>query len=658
MKISVNKNVPDPKGQTSGMRIDSDVKIDFKAMVSAATEIKSSVQEIRDTINNFNKEYPEGLTSVKLAVKSDLDADKKFWKDYANTVKENFKNTDFKEEFKYIGATAFNNAVLDTQAKYGTPQSMAILQVAEKLVSGKGKFTLDDGLSVASNLIKGLFKPKFGESAEDSGELWNGCENAIEAMKQNLESFQNAGPTNYTKVYGKKNPYYGDYALLLVDLLGTNASFQLSWQDNIHDEGNGDWDVWGERETSIAEFRKYKDGTYNPEEEGTLHHEDDKVTEERDMSLSKFDEGNIKEYLTEIEKLYPVVPKDNGNDEPVTYTGSSIPTESKDRMKVWAHREPKAKIKEREQQIESFTNGKISFSDNLDILRQVWFYLLMGKTNDGAPNSEKKTGTGSYHFFNTGAETDEEKVAKHIINELTKIGDFAFSNMWEAFLIKHPNNEFGGTNKITGIDIVQNFFRGTLSKVDDSTADGAAERNFIRCQLGITSNKIDAEADVFRVKYAKVQIPEKKRKTITWNVGGKTIEVMTSGIEEAKTASVSIDSDSFLAFHQAILNQTNLLTEKAFSGNQMYTANRKNKYSLVVRFNSMPSMRYRNIQVDNKNENINWNNKIYVFEDVVFLGTGTNLHLSQGGGEAYKPEYKFVYRQSYWSSIEGKNASV
>jgi hypothetical protein len=62
-------------------------------------------------------------------------------------------------------------------------------------------------------------------------------------------------------------------------------------------------------------------------------------------------------------------------------------------------------------------------------------------------------------------------------------------------------------------------------------------------------------------------------------------------------------------------------------------------------------MRYRNIQVDNKNENINWNNKIYVFEDVVFLGTGTNLHLSQGGGEAYKPEYKFVYRQSYWSSI-------
>lgn len=632
MKISVNKNVPDPKGQTSGTRIDSDIKIDFKAMVNAATEVKSSVQEIRDTINNFNKEYPEGLTSVKLAVKSDLDADKKFWKDYANTVKENFKNTDFKEEFKYIGATAFNNAVLDTQAKYGTPQSMAILQVAEKLVSGKGKFTLDDGLSIASNLIKGLFKPKFGGSAEDSGELWNGCENAIKAIEQNGEAFTKAKPLTFVKAQGYNNPYINSYIEKDIEFWRSreklsNPNSRVHDEDNsgkwnvgekeladptskVHDEGNGDWDVWGERETSIAEFRKNKDGTYNPEDEGTLHTEDDSIAELREKSIEPFSD--------EIYRLFAV------HDEKEEWNG------------------------ERNTTLSYFTNGHIVGKSNLEILRQVWQYLLTGKTND---DDSKKDGSDSYNAYNANAQKDIDKKAKHIINELTKIGDFAFSNMWEAFLIKHPNNEFGGTNKITGMDIVQNFFRGALSKVDDSTANGAAERNFIRCQLGITSNKIDAEADVFRVKYAKVQIPEKKRKTITWNVGGKTIEVMTSGIEEAKTASVSIDSDSFLAFHQAILNQTNLLTEKAFSGSQMYTANRKNKYSLVVRFNSMPSMRYRNIQVDSKNENINWNNKIYVFEDVVFLGTGTNLHLSQGGGEAYKPEYRFVYRQSYWSSI-------
>ena len=159
------------------------------------------------------------------------------------------------------------------------------------------------------------------------------------------------------------------------------------------------------------------------------------------------------------------------------------------------------------------------------------------------------------------------------------------------------------------------------------------------------------EADVFRVKYAKVEIPEKKRDTITFRVGGVPVEVLTASTNMENQSKISIDSDSFLGFHQAILNQTNLLADKHMSGNHMYTGNRQDKYSLVVRFNSVVGRRYKNLDDDYK-KNVNWNNMIYVFEDVIFLGTGTELQLTQQGGSIYQPEYDFLYRQSYWMSIE------
>ena len=298
-------------------------------------------------------------------------------------------------------------------------------------------------------------------------------------------------------------------------------------------------------------------------------------------------------------------------------------------------------VKQFDEALKNFTNGEIKGETNIEILQQVWSLILTGNDNftDTYKNDNESGGKNGYK---------NDSAVKHVINALVRSGDYAFSNMWEAFLIAHPNNKaLNDDTMLKSTDIVNNFFYGSLST---KTLNQNKDKNFIRCQLNIKDKMAD-EADVFRVKYAKVEIPEKKRDTITFRVGGVPVEVLTASTNMENQSKISIDSDSFLGFHQAILNQTNLLADKHMSGNHMYTGNRQDKYSLVVRFNSVVGRRYKNLDDDYK-KNVNWNNMIYVFEDVIFLGTGTELQLTQQGGSIYQPEYDFLYRQSYWMSIE------
>jgi len=298
-------------------------------------------------------------------------------------------------------------------------------------------------------------------------------------------------------------------------------------------------------------------------------------------------------------------------------------------------------IKKFDEALKNFTNGEIKGETDIEILQQVWSLILIG--NDSFTDTYKNDNESG------GKNGDKnDSAVKHVINALVRSGDYAFSNMWEAFLIAHPNNKaLNDDTMLKGADIVNNFFYGSLST---KTLNQNKDKNFIRCQLNIKDKMAD-EADVFRVKYAKVEIPEKKRNTITFRVGGVPVEVLTASTNTENQSRISIDSDSFLGFHQAILNQTNLLADKHMSGNHMYTGNRQDKYSLVVRFNSVVGRRYKNLDDDYK-KNVNWNNMIYVFEDVIFLGTGSELQLTQQGGSIYQPEYDFLYRQSYWMSIE------
>ena len=93
-------------------------------------------------------------------------------------------------------------------------------------------------------------------------------------------------------------------------------------------------------------------------------------------------------------------------------------------------------------------------------MQQVWSLILTG--NDNFTDTYKNDNESG------GKSGDKNNSAvKHVINALVRSGDYAFSNMWEAFLIAHPNNKaLNEGTMLKSTNIVNNFWNDIPSLLD------------------------------------------------------------------------------------------------------------------------------------------------------------------------------------------------
>lgn len=648
-----------------------------KQLAAETKNLSSNIKSLSQQIQDLKSEIPNALTGIKYDLKAEAD----WWKGYTNTVKNNFQNTDFKEEFKYIGKTALVNAIVDTQNKYGGDISGVFVGAITSMINGTGANGIKDiswadvGKSFVNCLIKGG-KSKSSAASQIIGEEASGCNcdtrerpwasenkecsdynlqrksgldsfNSSRNSAVNIKSLETVDTVSISITSVKRSHNFEDIKNALKELIEKSFLDNSKNADTTKIKERLEYTNLKDPLTSLAnknfiETTATENDNSNFESETTSNVLINNVLSRVGFDKNTLDDISVRHGFKKREDDLNVV-KDETFIEVLTDDNMSFNKYSDHKEVVDAIKESKdvayknssdyfkTSISPGFDSQSNFYNGYKAYWD------AVFKYLLTGD------DDKKENGLDdSYASYNeTSGANCSIKPDEYILTTLARTGDYAFNNMWEAMLIKHDKND----ELKTGYDIMNNLL---VTGVKRSAIDIPGNQNFIKVHLGLKDTDFNNECDIFKVNYAHITIPERKRKTITWSVNGLPVEVCASELENDNIADIEIDSDNYLAFHQAILNQTNLLDQKAKSGNLVYNGNRQQKYSLIIRFDSMMGMAYKGTE-DNK---VEYSNKVYVFEDILFLGTDTALSLNQTGADGYKPSYKFTFLRSYWMRLQ------
>lgn len=235
----------------------------------------------------------------------------------------------------------------------------------------------------------------------------------------------------------------------------------------------------------------------------------------------------------------------------------------------------------------------------------------------------------------------------NVIRALIASGPDFMSNMFDAYIVKHSDNEILEMIKLTTSPKV-------LEATSKKSKPEAVNGNDISSNLPITTNKMLSSKSDFVTRITSLSVPGFKKELINYSFLNQQYTVPGYMLEHDFSSALNVELDNNLDYLR-------LINYMAGFANSYHSAKANNDYnsiqyrplrnraleaqkiSIVVRI--VPNSMFLGAE----------SNNYVVFEDVIFLGGG-DVNFSQSSSDLVTATFKFIYK-NVWLAAGGDNTT-